>query len=109
MYHHIEVMPPDTDDRPLQGSAYDIGQGGIHVEIDESIAPGTVVEIAIFLPVGFNMIQDPIRAKGRIVWIDEDGTRGPVRSAIAFTSFGRSEDRDRLDRYLTRGQLRLAA
>lgn len=109
MYHHIEVLSPDAPGDLIQGSAYDLCQGGAHIELDEKIEPGTMIQIALHLPGGLHMIQQPVRALATVIWVDEDGSAGPVRCAVEFQSFPQPDDAARLRRYLGGSQLRLAA
>jgi hypothetical protein len=86
-----------------EGHVYDISEGGVRFELDQAIAPGTPVEIAIMLP-GPSAEQDrSVAVSGHVVWalVDPDEP-GPVRMAAAFTRFAAAADRERLVMQLAR-------
>ena len=93
----VRLLSQTTFD--LEGHAYDISEGGIRFELDEPIPAGTSVAVKLELP-GLADDAGPGRAlfaTGNVVWIDdEDIDIGPARMAIAFTTFCRAGDRERL-------------
>ena len=112
MYHPVTVRRAGEATFVLDGHAYDLSEGGIHFELDEPIKPGQVIEILFPLPGAVD--GDPsgtILAVGTVAWsLGEDPDEpGPVRMAVAFDSFPRPGDRERLAASLRPGRLRAAA
>lgn len=108
----------------LDGHAYDISMGGVQLEIDHPIEPGTEVSVEIAMPHGrpapaigpkasSEMEIKPIPGLsvlgvGRVVWVSQDEP-GPVRLAVAFREFPRLGDAQRLAEYLGSGRYSRAA
>ncbi len=110
MYHAVSVRPLESTEASLDGHAYDLSEGGAQIELDDVIPAGTEVALCLHLPPGFETGPGrSIVVLGRVIWVEEDGTPGPARIAIAFREFTREVDGARLRRYLHRGQLRVAA
>ena len=103
-YTEVKVSPSGDDERWLFGHAYDVSEGGLRLELDEQIEPGSAIRVRISLPRGTAHIDDPqdllceIEAEGHIVWQDQDEPGGPVSLAATFTRFCASGDRERLIR-----------
>lgn len=109
MYTPIVVQPAAEGEEPLEGHAYDIGEGGVRFELDRAIAPGTPAEIVITLP-GAQKGGAQVSATGNIIWLDEDPDEpGPAKMALAFTKFEGPSDRARLLAHLASGRFRRAA
>ncbi|MEY3024120.1 MAG: PilZ domain-containing protein [Phycisphaerales bacterium] len=91
----------------LDGHAYDIGEGGVNIEIDEPIVAGEPIEIEIDLP----GCARRIAAQGRVVRCedDPDDVLGPCRLAVKFEGFASDLDLPALRRYLGEGWLMRAA
>ncbi len=91
----------------LDGHVWDISEGGVRLECDEPIDPGTPVAVQIDLPsVGefSDDVDGPGRAVfviGNVVWCDIEEP-GPAQLAIAITRFAREGDKSRLMRRLAR-------
>ena len=90
------------------GYIYDISIHGMRFELDESLEPGTEIEVRAMLPAGRHAT---FRATGCVVRIhDEEETRfGPIRMAMRFDTFISQNERERLMRYLETSGLRIAA
>lgn len=87
------------------GHAYDISEGGMRIELDEPIAVGERLNIAISLPG-----SGDIAVSGDVVWMnDEQDDPGPRRMALHITEFVGEVDRHRLMQYLGAGYLHRAA
>lgn len=111
-YTEVAVRRMDEGQYRLEGHAYDISEGGIQFELDTPIAPGETINLRIALPEWQQADVGPGRAVfvvGRVIWLDDDDTTGPVRMAVAFTRFCRVGDKERLLRSLTAGRYRRAA
>jgi hypothetical protein len=91
----------------LDGHAYDIGEGGVNVEIDEPIVAGEPIELEIDLP----GCSRRIAALGRVVRCEDDpaDVLGPCRLAVKFEGFASDLDLPALRRYLGEGWLMRAA
>lgn len=128
MYTAVQVWPAGQSSNqsadtapPLEGHAYDLSEGGIRFELDAPIPPGTAITLRLQMPRWLSWrsgaaILDAagteptcIEVLARVLWIDDDGVRGPVRMAAVFTSFLDASDKDRLMGMLTTGGLRRAA
>ncbi len=110
MYHAVAVRPLESSDASCEGHAYDLSEGGAQIELDEAIPVGSEVALCLHLPAGFETGPGrSIVVLGRVIWVDEDGTPGPARIAIAFREFAREVDASRLRRYLHQGGLLIAA
>jgi hypothetical protein len=93
MYSAIRVrLTPDSAEE-MEGHAYDISRGGLCFELDDALPPGTPIQMHLTLPEWLMGLADGedddagVRARGTVVWTDDDGARGPVRMAAVFTSF----------------------
>lgn len=93
--------------RRLDGHAYDIGEGGVNIELDEPLSPGEPVIIDLELPGCGRRIQ----AQGSVVRCEEDprDVLGPARLAVRFDGFEDARDLPALRRYLGEGWLMRAA
>lgn len=109
-YTEVMVRVPGRR-QPLEGHAYDISEGGIRMELDEAIVPGTSVVVEVKLPPGHVKgapVEDML-ARGTIMWVDDDGVRGPVRMGVLIEDFASNVDRDRLLTRFASGAYRRAA
>lgn len=97
----------DDHSARLDGHAYDIGEGGVNVEIDEPVVAGEPIEIEIELP----GCSRRIAAHGRVVRCEDDpaDVLGPCRLAVKFEGFESDLDLPALRRYLGEGWLMRAA
>jgi len=110
MHHAISIRTFDEETFEHHGHAYDLSEGGVCFELDDTIAPGTLVGVMIHLPIGFD--KGPGRAVfalGRIVWRAGSDEPGPVLMGAMFDSFARLGDLGRLQRFLNQGVYRGAA
>jgi hypothetical protein len=88
------------------GHAYDVSEGGLRMELDERLEPGTVVNITMCLPGQAR----PIRASGAVVrTYDEADDPGPCRVALQLDRFHTPLDRQALFGCLGSGALPRAA
>lgn len=96
-YTPIAVRMLDEEVFTMEGHAYDISAGGVQFELDQGIEPGTRVAVRIHLPTRVGDIGPgrAVFAFGNVVWNDDEDV-GPVRLAVAFTSFARTGDEERL-------------
>ncbi|MBL8875344.1 MAG: PilZ domain-containing protein [Phycisphaerae bacterium] len=114
MYTPVCVREIDGDASPLEGHAYDVSEGGIRFELDRAVAKGARVTMQITLPTGQGTIESTqggersVIVFGNVVWQD-DSEPGPVRMALAITSFARLGDRERLLKSLGSGRYLRAA
>lgn len=114
MYTPVCVREIDGDASPLEGHAYDVSEGGIRFELDRAVAKGARVTMQITLPSGQGPIESTrgcersVIVFGNVVWQD-DSEPGPVRMALAITSFARLGDRERLLKSLGSGRYLRAA
>jgi hypothetical protein len=84
-----------TPDGGLEGHGYDISTTGMRFELDDELAAGTEVSIALYPPAETN----PIHMNGVVVRVfAHDDDPGPRRMAVQFTTFPAAEDRERLMR-----------
>jgi hypothetical protein len=111
MYSHVAVGVPGIDEL-LEGHSYDVSEGGVQIELDDVIEPGTQVSLELVLPVtnGLRLADDEriVRVIGNVVWMD-DSEPGPVRLAVAFTRFASEADRARLLGQISTRRIRWAA
>jgi hypothetical protein len=111
MYTHVGVTVAGARE-PFAGHSYDVSEGGVQLELDDVIEPGTPVSIELVLPfVGGLRLADEeriVRVTGNVVWVD-DSEPGPVRLAVAFTKFASEADRVRLLNQLSGRSARRAA
>ena len=111
MYTHVGVSVAGSRE-PFAGHSYDVSEGGLQIELDDVIEPGTPVSIELVLPyVGALRLADDdriVRVTGNVVWVDASEP-GPVRLAVAFTKFASEADRVRLLSQLKGRAVRRAA
>lgn len=111
-YTSVAVRTLDSERFQFEGHAYDISEGGVQIELDRAIAPGTPVALRVDLPT--SMLPDdmgPGRSvfiMGNVVWLD-DSDVGPARMALAITRFARQGDRERLVKAFAARRLSRAA
>jgi len=102
MYTSVGVTLVPDGAEELDGHAYDVSRGGVCLELDEAIAPGSPVRVRVELPragsIGLHG-KRALHAFGRVVWLSEEEP-GPVRMAVVFTDFQTLGDECRLDAYL---------
>jgi len=115
MYSRLRLRRVGEERFLYAGHIYDLSEGGIRFELDEPINPGEAVALEIALPtLGVPGTSDvgPGRAIfvfGNLIWVNEDDLPGPVRMAVAFTSFAREGDHKRLVNHLSCGRYARAA
>ncbi len=82
----------------LGGHAYDISEGGLRMELDETIEPGTSIVLEVKLPPGSKKgaAIEEVLARGTVMWADDDGVPGPVLMGVLIDEFATNVDRDRL-------------
>ena len=84
-----------TPDGGFEGHGYDISPTGMRFELDDELAAGTEVSIALYPPAETN----PIWMNGVVVRVfAHDDDPGPRRMAVQFTTFPSADDRERLMR-----------
>ncbi len=110
MYSHVAVTAVGVE--RMLGHSYDVSEGGVQIELDDVIPPGTTVDVELVLPYsGVLRLADDdrvVRVVGNVVWVD-DSEPGPVRLAVVFTRFASAEDRARLvEQLVCRRMLRAA-
>ncbi len=97
MYSLVEAKPLGGTGLPCSGHVYDVSLGGVRVELDEHVAPGTELELALHLP------SEPgaIRARGTVTRV-YDADDDPVcrRAGVRFERFDDASDELRLRRFL---------
>ncbi|QYK46942.1 MAG: PilZ domain-containing protein [Phycisphaeraceae bacterium] len=96
-YTEVKVRVPG-EPTLLEGHAYDISEGGVRMELDRAIEPGTSIVLEVKLPPG-NAKGAPVEevlARGTVMWADDDGVPGPVFMGVLFDEFATNVDRDRL-------------
>ena len=107
MYTPVSVRLLADSTYDFDGHAYDVGEGGLRLELDRPIDPGTPIAIQVTLP---GEGERAVFAFANIVWVQEDEAEpGPVRMGAAFTRFARSQDKDRLLMQLASGRFARAA
>ena len=107
MYTLVRVRPAGAARYCWTGHIYDISDSGMRFELDHSLEPGTAVQIRAMLPGATTTI---IHASGRVVRLhDETEERGPMRMAISFDTCMPRNDRQKLQTYLDRAEVRKAA
>lgn len=107
-YTAVEVKAPGGGWRA--GHVYDLSERGVRFDLDEAIAPGTIVEVRLEMPraaLGPSLADD-VAFTGEVVWCDADD---PVctRLGVEITAFANAEDRERLIRRLSAGRFQRAA
>lgn len=86
------------------GHVYEVGLGGVRLELDEPLPKRAPVELEITLP----GCDEPIAARGRVVEIfDVADDPGPRRMVVAFESFKEGAEA-MLERYLSQKWLKRA-
>lgn len=107
-YSDVRARPKGHRRYTWTGHVYDLSASGMRFEFDEPIEPGTAIDVRLCLP---GLGRRPIRLTGRVVRVDEDDAAepGPVRMAMAFGSFHREVDAQRLEGYLAAHGRRAAA
>jgi len=111
-YTPVRVRTLDRVGPELCGHVYDVSEGGARFEVDEAIEPGSRVAMQITLPACGAPDSDASRdifVMGTVVRLEDEDEPGPVRTAVIFTHFARSGDRERLLGQFATGRYRLAA
>jgi hypothetical protein len=107
MYTSVSVRIADGRGIEYDGHILNVSEGGIQIELDDTILPGTPVEVTLWLP-GFARSDDldrAVRARGMVVWLAEDPDEpGPSRLAIAFSNYVSAGDHARLLGHLGSGR-----
>ena len=96
-YTEVQVRLPGRREA-LSGHAYDISEGGVRMELDETFEPGTSIVLEIKRPPGKvrgGTIEE-VLARGTVMWADDDGVPGPVFMGVLIDEFATNVDRDRL-------------
>jgi c-di-GMP-binding flagellar brake protein YcgR len=110
MYTHVGVTVTGSDD-VMEGHSYDVSEGGVQIELDDAIEPGTQVSIQLVLPLieRIRLADEEriVRVIGNVVWVDSSEP-GPVRLAVVFTRFASEADRGRLVEQIAPRQRRAA-
>lgn len=98
---YTPVIVGGVQETTLEGHGYDISEGGLQLELDRAVAPGTHIEVRVTLPGHWTVSETErtIRALCSVVWVDESEP-GPVRMAVEFKAFGSKGDHERLSRLL---------
>ncbi len=99
MYTLVRVRPHGQGRYCWTGHIYDVSAGGMRFELDQSLDPGTQIDVRAMLP-GAHHIT--FNATGRIVRLhDDDDVSGPARMGMVFDEFRHGTDEDRLSQYLS--------
>lgn len=107
MYTLVRVRAKGNERYRWIGYIYDISESGMRFELDSALEPGTEIEVRAMLP-GF--YHTTFQASGRVVRVHDDaGFGGPMRMGMAFESFARDSDKQRLNRYLSQPTMKKAA
>jgi hypothetical protein len=102
MYSSVSVTHGGRD--AVDGHVYEVGLGGVRLELDEPLPNRASVDLAITLP-GCN---EAIAARGRVVEVyDAADDPGPRRMVVEFESFKEGAEAT-LERYLSQKWLRRA-
>ena len=106
MYTVVRVRPRGSQRYRWTGFAYDISSTGMRFELDESLAPGTALDVRVMLP---GSVPRRFHASGQVIrQHDEPDEPGPVRMGMHFDSFRQPVDHDQLTGYLAAQQARAA-
>lgn len=117
MYTPIRVRTMDEQSFKREGHAYDVSEGGLQIELDHPIAPGTPVAVELTLhgtqweddsEPGMGLSGRSIFLFGNVVWLDDEEA-GPARIAIAITRFTRPGEHEKFVKQLYSGRLARAA
>lgn len=97
-YTLVRVRLPGDEHYRWSGHIYDVSLDGMRFELDESLDPGTLIEVRGMLPGHRHTL---FRAVGRVVRLHDDhADLPPVRMAMRFEAFATSVDHYRLSSYL---------
>ncbi len=117
MYTPIRVRTLDEQTFTNEGHAYDLSEGGLQLELDRPIDPGTPVAVELTLhgsqwedstEPSMGLSGRSLFLFGNVVWLDDEEA-GPARMAIAITRFTRPGEREKFIRQLYSGRLARAA
>ncbi len=98
MYTLVRARVVGSNKYTWTGHIYDISVGGLRIELDMPIEPGTELELRGMLP---GSGHTTFRAIGRVARIhSEADERGPVILGVSFVSFQSPMDRQRLAEYI---------
>jgi len=111
-YSPAMIRPLLEDEFRRACHVIDISEGGIRLEADVAVEPGTPVALRIDLPdldpgfAAYTVTQDgpgrAVFATGNVVWCDCEEP-GPAGIAVAITRYARDTDLERLRRRLDWG------
>lgn len=102
MYSSVSVVHKGRD--AGEGHIYEVGLGGVRLELDEPLPKRAPVELEITLP----GCTEAIAARGRVVEVfDVSDDPGPRRMVVEFESF-KSGAEETLKRYLSQKWLKRA-
>ncbi len=106
MYTLLRARPEGDDRYRWTGYIYDVSEGGLRIELDEQLEPGTPIEVRGVLP---GSRGTSFRASGKVVRLhDTEDDFGPFRMGVALHAFKHEADHERLNGYL-RGVGKIAA
>lgn len=106
MYTLIRVKPHGDDTFLWTGHVYDVSATGLRFELDQSLAPGTRVDVRVMLP---GATHATFEATGRVVRIhDEWDNLGPSRMGLIIEQFADQDHEEQLTSYLSRSIRRAA-
>lgn len=98
MYTLIRVKPHGDEAYLWTGHIYDVSESGIRFELDQSLAPGTRVDVRAMLP---GARHATFEATGRVVRIhDEWDHFGPSRMGLIIEQFSDTDSEEQLKSYL---------
>jgi hypothetical protein len=102
MYSSVSVVHKGRE--AGDGHVYEVGLGGVRLELDEALPKRAPVELQINLP----GCTESIAARGRVVEVfDVSDDPGPRRMVVEFESFKEGAE-DALKRYLSQKWLKRA-
>lgn len=98
MYTLVRARVVGSEKYTFTGHIYDVSVGGMRIELDMPVEPGTQLEVRGMLPGGGHTT---FRALGRVARVHSDaGERGPTILGVQFESFRSPMDRHRLVEYI---------
>lgn len=106
MYSSVEAKPLAGSAPAALGHVYDVSLGGVRIDLDEPLVPGTDVALVLHLPAE----PQGIHVTGTVTRVfDPDDDPICRRAGIRFKDFDAPADESRLRRFLGASPGRLAA
>lgn len=106
MYSAVEAKPIGGFGPTASGHIYDVSLGGVRIDLDDPVAPGTDLRLALHLPAE----SKAIRVTGTVMRVfDADDDPICQRTGVRFVAFEDAADETRLRRFLGEDVVRAAA